>query len=262
MIILKWRMHHGIAVNAAVDDLPHHLKSPPTPQLITPLPSVDTRMGTPRRRWEKGLTPIKTHPPSPYKTRRSKRRRTRASKTSPPVIHYRHHSRSSIQWLYLRHRFVQAYLHQRHLSDTHTETQEPAHQFLVEYIKHLVGEISTVLDNALLDFSTATTCSDDTIHTIEKALSVDTSYWDLPLSTSVDAIEHFVGSIRRYLTKKFSISTQTFSALMAKYKQSSLSLKTMDTLNLPLLSRSLATSTKCQQAIWVQLPTTYRSPPQ
>jgi hypothetical protein len=51
MIILKRRMHHGIAVNAAVDDLPRHLKSPPTPQLITPLPSVDTRMGTPRRRW-------------------------------------------------------------------------------------------------------------------------------------------------------------------------------------------------------------------
>jgi hypothetical protein len=120
MIILKRRMHHGIA-NAAVDDLPCHLKSPPTPQLITPLPSVDTRMGTPRRRWEKGSTPIKTHPPSPCTTRRSKRRRTRASKTPPPVIHYRHHFCSSIQWLYLRHRFVQAYLHQHHLSDTHTE---------------------------------------------------------------------------------------------------------------------------------------------
>jgi hypothetical protein len=37
------------------------------------------------------------------------------------VIHYRHHFCSSIQWLYLRHRFVQAYLHQHHLSDTHTE---------------------------------------------------------------------------------------------------------------------------------------------
>ena len=116
MIILKRRMHHGIAVNAAVDDLPGHLKLPPTPQLITPLPStsVDTRMGTPRRRWEKGLTPIKTHPPSPCTTRRSKRRRTRASKTPPPVIHYRHHSRSSIQWLYLCHRLAQVYLHQRH----------------------------------------------------------------------------------------------------------------------------------------------------
>jgi hypothetical protein len=63
MIILKRRMHHGIAVNAAIDDLSRHLKSPPPPQLITPLPLVDTKMGTPRRRWEKGSTPIKTHPP-------------------------------------------------------------------------------------------------------------------------------------------------------------------------------------------------------
>jgi len=63
MIILKQRMHHGIAVNAAVDDLPRHLKSPPPPQLITPLQSVDTRMGTPRRRWEKGSTLKKKTPP-------------------------------------------------------------------------------------------------------------------------------------------------------------------------------------------------------
>jgi hypothetical protein len=118
------------------------------------------------------------------------------------VIHYRHHFRSSIQWLYLRHRFVQAYLHQRHLSDTHTETQEPAHQFLVESIEHLVGKISTVLDNALLDFSTATMCSDDTIHTIENALSVDNSYYDLPFSTSVDAIEHLVGSMSSILDEE------------------------------------------------------------
>jgi len=68
MIILKRRMHLGIAVNAAVDDLPRLRKSPPPPQLITPLPSVDTRMGTPRRQWEKGSTPIKTHPPSPCTT--------------------------------------------------------------------------------------------------------------------------------------------------------------------------------------------------
>ena len=202
MIILKRRMHHGIAVDAAVDDLPRHMKSPPPPpQLITTLPSVDTRVGTPRRRWEKGSTPIKTHPPSPCTTRRSKRRRTRAPKTPPPVIHYRHHTRSSIQWLYLCHRFVQAYLHQRHLPDTHTETQ-PAHQFLVESIEHLVGKISTVLDNALLDFSTATMCFDDSIHTIENALSADDSYYNLPFHTSVDSIEHLIGSMSSILDEE------------------------------------------------------------
>ena len=117
------------------------------------------------------------------------------------MIHYRRHSRSSIQWLYLCHRFAQVYLHQRHLSDTHTEIQ-PTHQFLVESIEHLVGEISTVLDNALLDFNTATMCPDDTIHTTKKVLSVDTSYCNLPLYISVDAIEHFVGSMSSILDKE------------------------------------------------------------
>jgi len=262
MIILKRRMHHEIAINAAVDDLPRHLKSPPPPQFITPLPSVDTKMGTPRRQWEKGSTPTKTHPPSPCTTRRSKRRRMRASKTLPPVIHYRHHSRSSIQWLYLRHCFVQAYLYQCHLSDTHTETQ-PAHQFLVESIEHLAGKISTVLDNALLDFSTATMCFDEKPFTQSRTpfqlITPTMIYPSLPPSTPLNISSE---ACRPYLTKKFLISAQTFNALMTKHKQSSLPLKIMDTLNLTLLSRSLATSTKCQQAIWVQLPTTCRLPPQ
>jgi len=85
-------------------------------------------------------------------------------------------------------------LHQRQLSDTHTESQ-PAHQFLVEAIEHLVGKISTVLDNTLLDLNTATMCFDDTIHTIENAFSVDNSHYDLPLSTSVDSIEQLVGNM-------------------------------------------------------------------
>jgi hypothetical protein len=118
------------------------------------------------------------------------------------VIHYRRHSRSSIQWLYLCHRFAQVYLHQRHLSDTHTEIQ-PAHQFLVESIEHLVGEISTVLDNALLDFNTATIySSDDTIHTIKNALSADDSYYNLPFHTSVDSIEHLIGSMSSILDEE------------------------------------------------------------
>jgi len=103
--------------------------------------------------------------------------------------------------MYLRHCFVQAYLHQRHLFDTHTETQ-PAHQFLVESIEHLVGKISTVLDNALLNFSAATMCFDDSIHTIENALSVDDSYYDLPFHTSVDSIEHLIGSMSSILDEE------------------------------------------------------------
>jgi len=92
-------------------------------------------------------------------------------------------------------------LYQRHLSDTHTETQ-PTHQFLVESIEHLAEKISTVLDNALLDFSTATMCFDDSIHTIVNALSVDDSYYDLPFHTSVDSIEHLVGSMSSILDEE------------------------------------------------------------
>jgi len=103
--------------------------------------------------------------------------------------------------LYLRHRFVQAYLHQCHLFDTHTETQ-PAHQFLVESIEHLVRKISTVLDNALLDFSTATMRFDESIHTIENALSADDSYYNLPFHTSVDSIEHLIGSMPSILDEE------------------------------------------------------------
>ena len=211
MIILKWRMHHGIAVNTAVDNLPRHLKSPPPPQLITPLSSVDTRMGTPQRQWEKGSTPKKKHPPSPCMMRQSKRRQTRASKALPAVIHYCDRSRSSIQWLYLSHRFIQAYLHQHQLSDTHTETQ-PAHQFLVESIEHLVGKISTVLDNTLLDFSTATMCFDNPFiqsRTPSQSITPTMIYPSLvppltPLNTSSEAC-------RPYLTKIFLILAQTLN---------------------------------------------------
>ena len=201
MIILKQKINHGIAVNAAVDDLPCHLNSPPPPQLIIPLPTFDTGMGTLRCRWEKGLTPPKNHPPSPCTMRRPKRQQTRTSRASPPVINYRHRSCSLIQWLYLRHRFVQAYLSQRQLPDTQTETP-PTHQFLVESIKHLTGKISSVLDNALLDFSTATTRFNGTIHTIENALSADISSYALPFSTSVNSIEHRVGSMPSILDEE------------------------------------------------------------
>jgi hypothetical protein len=73
MILLKRSDNHGIAAGAAFDDFPRHHQPTPTPELITPLPPVDIGMGTLRRRWEKGSTPKKTHPPSPCTTRRLKR---------------------------------------------------------------------------------------------------------------------------------------------------------------------------------------------
>jgi hypothetical protein len=212
--------------------------------------------------WVRGCSsPIKTHPPSPCTTRRSKRQRTQASKTPPPVIHYRHHSRSSIQWLYLRHRFVQAYLHQRHLSDTHTETQ-PAHQFLVESIEHLVGKYQPfwTMHFSILALPPCALMTPFIQSKTPSQLTTPTMiYPSIPLLTPLNTSSE---ACCPFLTKKFLISAQTFSALMAKYKQLSLPLKIMDTLTTPLLSRSLATSTKYQQAIWVQLPNTCRSPPQ
>jgi hypothetical protein len=113
MILLKWRGNHGIAIGAAIDDLPCHHQPTPTPKLITPLPPVNTGMGTPRRRWEKGSTPKKTHPPPPCTTRSLRRQRMQPSKaSSSQAIHYRYRSRSLIQWLYLRHRFINPYLSQ------------------------------------------------------------------------------------------------------------------------------------------------------
>jgi hypothetical protein len=62
MIILKQRSNRGIAVGAAVDNLPRHQHPFTPPQLITPLWLVDTGLGMPRRRWEKGSTPKKNTP--------------------------------------------------------------------------------------------------------------------------------------------------------------------------------------------------------
>ena len=106
VVYLKRRGNHEIAVGTAVNDLPRHQQPTPPPQLITPLSLADTGVGTPRCRLEKGSTPKNTQPPPPCTTHRSKRRQTQTSKTLPPVIYYRYRSRSSIQWLYPRHRFV------------------------------------------------------------------------------------------------------------------------------------------------------------
>ena len=87
------------------------------------------------------------------------------------MIHYRYFPRSSIRWLYLRHRFIVTYLSRHPLPDTHTELQPP--QNLVDSIEQFSGKLSIILDNALLDFSAAMTRLDNTIHAIENALDDD-----------------------------------------------------------------------------------------
>ena len=141
MVYLKQRGNHEIAVVNAVDNLPRHQQPTPPPQLITPLILADTKVRTPQRRWgKKGSTPKKIHPspPPPCTTHCSTRQRRRTSQALPPVIHYRYHQRSSIQWLYLRHRFVAAYLSRRPLPDTHTELQPP--QTPVDSIEQFSGK--------------------------------------------------------------------------------------------------------------------------
>ena len=113
MFLLKRSGDHGIAVSTAAVDPSY--RRPPTPTTISTIQFsllVIASMGTPRRRWEKGSTPKKNHPPSPCMTRHPKRRRRAQPSPAPPsyTIHYRYCSRFLIQWLYLRHCFVTASL--------------------------------------------------------------------------------------------------------------------------------------------------------
>jgi hypothetical protein len=80
------------------------------------------------------------------------------------VINYRHHSCFSIQWLYLCHHFLQAYLSQHPLSETHNTIQPP--QFFFDIIEQLTGTLSTILDYELLDFGAASACLDEVINAI------------------------------------------------------------------------------------------------
>ena len=212
MVYLKRRGNHEIAVKTAVDNLPRHQQPTPPPQLITPPPLADTKVRTPQRRWEKRARLPKNHPPPPScSTRRLKGRRRRTSRALPPVIHYRYCPRSSIRWLYLRHRFIVTYLSRRPLPDTHTELQPP--QNLVDSIEQFSGKLSIILDNALLDFSAAMTRLDNTIHAIENALDDDISISALPSSPSVDSIEHLTGYISSTLDEElleFSTNLKRF----------------------------------------------------
>ncbi len=141
-----------------------HLPRPPQHHIIVP-PPTSTGTGTPRRRWEKGSTPKKTHPPTTCTAPCSKHWQTRASKQLPPVINYHHHSRFLIQWLYLRHRFLWAYLSQRQPPETHSTIQPP--QFSVNFIEQLTGALSTILNYELLDFSAANAHLDEAIDAIQ-----------------------------------------------------------------------------------------------
>jgi hypothetical protein len=212
MVYLKRRGNHEIAVKTAVDNLPRHQQPTPPPQLITPPPLADTKVRTPQRQWEKRARLPKNHPPPPScTTRRSNGQRRGTSRALPPVIHYRYCPRSSIRWLYLRHCFIVAYLSRRPLPDTHTELQPP--QNLVDSIEQFFGKLSIILDNALLDFSAATTRLGNTIHAIENALNDDISISALPSSPSVDSIKHLAEYISSTLDEElleFSTNLKRF----------------------------------------------------
>jgi hypothetical protein len=89
------------------------------------------------------------------------------------MINYRHHSRFSIQWLYLCYCFLQAYLSQRPLSETHNTIQPP--QFSVNFIEQLAGTLSTILDYELLNFGAANAHLDEAINAIQFAHDDDNS---------------------------------------------------------------------------------------
>ena len=117
------------------------------------------------------------------------------------MTHYRRRSRSSIQWLYLRHRFTAAYLNHTSSSDPN-DTIQPQH-FSTDTIDQLTSRVSTILDTALSDFCAATTCLDNTIDIIEDILENDISHSDLPSLPLVDSIEQLNKDISLILDDDF-----------------------------------------------------------
>ena len=60
MVYLKRRCNHEIAVKTTVDNLPRHQQPTPPPQLITPPPLADTKVGRLSVGGKKGLDSQKT----------------------------------------------------------------------------------------------------------------------------------------------------------------------------------------------------------
>ena len=89
--------------------------------------------------------------------RRLRRQRgLKALPNPPPVIYRCQHCRSSIQWLYLCHRFLQVYLCQRLHTETHAMVQP---SFSIDSIEQSTNTLSIILDNEILEFnSTAAAC--------------------------------------------------------------------------------------------------------
>jgi hypothetical protein len=84
------------------------------------------------------------------------------------VINYRHHSWSLIYWLYLHHRFLQAYLSQYPLPSEAQDKFKPP-QSSVESSQHLTDTLSNALDCELLNFGAATLRLEETITRFEVA---------------------------------------------------------------------------------------------
>ena len=136
--------------------------------------------------------PKKSHLPSPCMTRHPKRRRRVRPSTAPPsyAIHYRHCSRFSIQWLYLRHRSVTASL----CRATPSDTILPLH-FPIDYIDKVVCRSSLILDTALLEFHDSAVRLDSNTNTLPEALEYDTLHPAANRLPAIDSLDHLVGII-------------------------------------------------------------------
>ena len=140
----------------------------------------------------KGLTPEKNHPPSSCMTRHPKHRRRARPSPAPPsyAIHYRYCSRFSIQWLYLRHRFVTASL----CRATPYDTILPLH-FPIDCIDTAVCRSSLILDTALLEFHDAALRLDSNTNTLSDGLEYDSPHPAANHSPSIDSLDHLIGII-------------------------------------------------------------------
>jgi hypothetical protein len=114
----------------------------------------------------------------------------KTSTTSATIDSYRYCSRSSIQWLYLRHRFVKASL----CRTTPSDTILPLH-FPINPIDKVVCRSSLILDTALLDFHDAAVRLESTTNTLTEALEYDAHCPASACSPSIDSLNHLVGII-------------------------------------------------------------------
>jgi hypothetical protein len=181
MLLLKMRIGNAIAAGGAIVGL-LHLPHPPK-LLPSPINStIPTKRGggTPQRRWEKGSTPKKTHCPTTPKTNYClKRRQPKPSRHV--VIKLCRHPRGSMQWLYLRHRFLHRYSTLHKLPSETAEAPPPTVP-AVNSVLAQKDKISKVLDNELLALQVVDSHLDEAIAAFDSdSVSCDCS--QIPMTT-------------------------------------------------------------------------------